>query len=273
MKGEWHTCEPEDAPRPAWLRGISAAALMAKQFAPFNYVITGLIGEGANLFGGKPKIGKSWMAFQFAIAKASGLPLFGTIPVAIGDVLYLALEDNERKLKSRMLKMGVQAPDRLTLATEWPDLEHGCIEEMAAWADAVAHPSLIIVDVLKMIRGPSRNSESLYDGDYRALAGLAAFARSRSLAVLVVHHVRKMEAEDPLESLSGTNGLTGAADTVLGHRNRTLPAICPRPRRRRVRKGCPLQTGQWDMGIARQRRRGRPHRRAPSNPRCFASTS
>lgn len=200
---------------PAYLRGITASALMAKQFEPVNYVINGLLAEGATLFGGKPKIGKSWMAYDFALAVASGRALFGRIPVDQGDVLYLALEDNERRLKRRLLTKGVTAPDRLTLVTEWPDLDHGCIAEMEAWADAVDRPALIIVDVLKMVRSNSRNNESLYDGDYRALAGLASFARSRAIALVVVHHVRKMEAEDPLESLSGTNGLTGAADTVM----------------------------------------------------------
>jgi hypothetical protein len=206
---------PELIALPAYRRGITAAALMAKQFEPINYVITGLIADGATLFGGKPKIGKSWMAYDFALAVASGRPVFGTIPVDQGDVLYLALEDNQRRLKSRLLKKGVQAPERLTLVTEWPDLDNGCIAEMSAWADAVERPSLIIVDVLKMVRGASKMTESLYDSDYRALTGLANFARTRGLAVLVVHHVRKMEAEDPLESLSGTNGLTGAADSVM----------------------------------------------------------
>jgi hypothetical protein len=73
----------------------------------------------------------------------------------------------------------------------------------------------VIVDVLAKVRGTTRQSEQLYESDYRALTGLAAFARNRRLAVLIVHHVRKMEADDPLESLSGTNGLTGAADCVM----------------------------------------------------------
>lgn len=211
----WATIEPVDAPGPAYMRGISAAALMAKHFEPVNYVVRGLLAEGVTLLGGKPKIGKSWLAYDFALAIASGRPMFGTIPVEQGDVLYLALEDSERRLKSRLLRKGVTAPERLTLATEWPDLDNGCIAELTSWAEAVERPTLIIVDVLKMIRGAARNAESLYDGDYRSLAGLAAFARSRSLAVLVVHHVRKMEADDPLEGLSGTNGLTGAADSIM----------------------------------------------------------
>jgi hypothetical protein len=35
------------------------------------------------------------------------------------------------------------------------------------------------------------------------------------IAVVLVTHTRKMEAEDPLEAISGTNGVTGAADAVL----------------------------------------------------------
>ena len=31
----------------------------------------------------------------------------------------------------------------------------------------------------------------------------------------MVHHTRKMAAEDPFETVSGTNGFTGAADTIL----------------------------------------------------------
>jgi hypothetical protein len=205
-----------ERPKPAFTRGISAADLMAKHFEPVNFVVPGLIAEGATLFGGAPKIGKSWLAYGLAIAIASGRPVFDQIPITQGDVLYLALEDSERRLKSRLLKMGVRnAPERLTLATEWPGLDDGCIAELAAWADSVARPSLIIVDVLKMVRGVTRGNESLYDSDYRALTGLASFARNRGIAIVVVHHVRKMAAEDPLESLSGTNGLTGAADSVM----------------------------------------------------------
>jgi hypothetical protein len=131
-------------------------------------------------------------------------------------VLYLPLEDSERRLKSRLLKKGIRnAPERLTLATEWPGLDDGCIAELEAWADAVEHPSLIIIDVLKMVRGVTRANETVYDADYRALTGLASFARRRGIAVLIVHHTRKMAADDPLESISGTNGLTGAADGVM----------------------------------------------------------
>lgn len=203
-------------PVPAYMRGITAAALMEKTFAPVNYVIPGFLAEGAFILAGPPKLGKSWLAYNWAIAIASGRAVFNSVAITQGDVLYLALEDSERRLKSRLLLQGVkQAPERLTLATEWPGLEDGCIAELEAWADAVQRPTMAIVDVLKMVRGHTRANESVYDADYRAMTGLASFARSRGIAVIVVHHTRKMASDDPLESISGTNGLTGAADGVL----------------------------------------------------------
>ena len=202
--------------RPAFSRGISAAALMQKHFEPVNFVIPGLIAEGAYLLAGAPKLGKSWLCYDFALAIASGRPVFGSIPITQGDVLYLALEDSERRLKSRLLKKGIrEAPERLTLATEWPSLDDDCIPELAAWADAVERPSLVIVDVLKMVRGATKSTEQIYDADYRAVTGLAKFARDRQIAVLVVHHTRKMASDDPFESISGTNGLTGGVDGAM----------------------------------------------------------
>ena len=52
------TAEPANAQKRAFERGISAAALMAKHFAPVNYVVPGLLADGATLFAGAPKIGK-----------------------------------------------------------------------------------------------------------------------------------------------------------------------------------------------------------------------
>jgi len=76
-------------------------------------------------------------------------------------------------------------------------------------------PRLIVVDVFNKIRPEARRNENPYEADYRALAPLKELADENGIAVLIVHHTRKMEAEDPFDTVSGTTGFTGAADTVL----------------------------------------------------------
>ncbi|WP_161626343.1 AAA family ATPase [Sphingobium ummariense] len=189
---------------------------MGMQFDPIRYVVPGYVAEGLTLFAGAPKIGKSWTAMDLAIAVSSGGVAFGSIKCQQGDVLYLALEDNRRRLQSRLKVMGRHlAPQRLTFMTEWPTLDEGCLNELEAWAQDVESPRLLIIDVLAKVRPAAKGTEQLYDADYRTMTGLHAFATRHRLAVVVVHHTRKMEAEDPFDAVSGTRGLTGAADTVM----------------------------------------------------------
>jgi hypothetical protein len=72
-----------------------------------------------------------------------------------------------------------------------------------------------VVDTLEKIRPAARSNAAAYSTDYLAIAGLHKLAHARGIAIVVIHHVRKMEADDPFDMVSGTNGLTGAADTIL----------------------------------------------------------
>lgn len=201
---------------PAFKRGMTAAALMRMKFEPIRYVVDGYLAEGLTVLAGAPKIGKSWMALNIAVAVASGRPAFGNVPCDHGDVLYLALEDNNRRLKSRLLKMGMnEAPERLTLCTSWPTLADGAVAEIQRWADASQKPVLVFVDVLAKVRDSANGKDAAYDADYRTLTGLQELAGRLGIAIVPLHHTRKMEADDPFDSVSGTRGITGAADTVL----------------------------------------------------------
>jgi hypothetical protein len=84
----------------------------------------------------------------------------------------------------------------------------------------------VILDTLAGVR-PDRNArDSLYDGDYRALAELHAWANEAGIAALILHHTRKMEADDPIDTISGSLGLAGCADTSAilsrNHKGTTL---------------------------------------------------
>ncbi|WP_176342115.1 AAA family ATPase [Sphingobium sp. GW456-12-10-14-TSB1] len=130
--------------------------------------------------------------------------------------LYLALEDNQRRLQGRLRAMCLtDVPDRLTFSTEWPNLDGDCLKEIETWLDRAEKARLIVIDVYAKVRGSNRSNETQYEADYRFMTALQGLAGQWGVAIVVVHHTRKMEAEDPFDTVSGTRGITGAADSIL----------------------------------------------------------
>jgi hypothetical protein len=201
---------------------IDAETLLGMKFAELSFVVPGYIVEGLTILGGKPKLGKSWLALDLGIAVATGGKAMDGVECEQGDVIYLALEDNPRRLQDRIRivappfrkKRGLDL-SRLKLRTKAPRIDEGLLDELDKWRTSVENPRLIIVDVYMKVRPPRKRSEEPYAADYAAVLPLQKYASDHRLAIVLVTHTRKMEAEDPLESISGTNGVTGAADAVL----------------------------------------------------------
>ena len=199
-------------------RIISAPALAAMDFPPLKWAIPGLLPEGLAILAGKPKFGKSFLALQMGAAIAGGEGGTLGIEIETGDVLYCALEDSQRRLHARLRQIypfGGQ-PERLHLATEWPRLGQGAVEALDNWCDEHPETRLIILDTWRAIKSTASGRGSAYDEDATAAAPLLEFTKRRSgLAVIVVHHVRKMDADDIFDTISGTHGLTGIFDTQM----------------------------------------------------------
>ena len=140
-----------------------------------------------------------------------------SVPVERGEVLYLALEDTGRRLQDRLriILAGELAPAGLTLTTECEPLTEGGSERIEWWLEQ--HPSarLVIIDVFTRVRGQSSDRTNRYEADYTTMASIKHIADTFGVAFLVVHHTRKLASEDFLDSVSGTNGIAGAADTIL----------------------------------------------------------
>jgi hypothetical protein len=214
--------EPSTQQKPGvlnWRCGaLLASALQGMTFAAVRYVLPGYVPEGVTILAGKPKAGKSWLVLDLCLATAAGRFTLGTLKPHQGDVLYLALEDNPRRLKRRLAKL-MQGenkwPDRLMLQTEWRRSDAGGIDDIEEWCQSVPQPTLVVVDTLEKIRPLQNGKTQAYSADYQAITGLQRLAAERGLAILICHHVRKMDADDPFDTISGTLGLTGAADTIL----------------------------------------------------------
>jgi hypothetical protein len=205
----------------SWEDGlITARELQSKQFKPVRIILPDLIPEGVTILAGKPKIGKSWLALDVCMAVADeNRFVLGDRKPTHGDVLYLALEDNQRRLKKRIDKIvqGQSAwPMRFALHTEWRRIDQGGLEDIEAWCKSVKDPRLVWIDTLAKMRPIPGRHEQAYAADYRAIEGAQRLAGQYQVGIVFNHHLRKMSSEDDaFDDVSGTLGLTGAADTII----------------------------------------------------------
>jgi hypothetical protein len=198
-----------------------ASDLRLRKFPPVRYIVPGFVAEGCTLLAGRPKLGKSWLMLDVALAVAAGRYCLGDARCEQGEVLYLALEDNERRLQRRIDKLlgafAEEWPSAFEYATEWPRSNEGGIAAIRDWIIGAANPRLVIVDVLAMFKPARGDRETLYEADYNSLKELQALASEFGIGIVAVHHTRKSGSDsgDPVEKISGTLGLSGAADAFL----------------------------------------------------------
>jgi RecA-family ATPase len=210
--------EPIKLPEPEWRRDtFTAADLQRQTFPPVQYCVPDLIPEGLTLLAGKPKIGKSWLALDICIAVAAGRYCLGERKPMEGDVLYAALEDNRRRLQRRIDRLlspvHAEWPARLTMATSWKRLDEGGVDNIARWIKDTPGARLIVLDTLAGVK-PVRTQQG-YTEDYDSLLALHRLDNETGVSIIVLHHTRKMEADDPFDTISGTLGLSGCADTGM----------------------------------------------------------
>jgi hypothetical protein len=187
-------------------------------FEPLRWIVPDYIPEGLTVLGGRPKIGKSWFILGVGLGVARGSEALGRF-VQRGDVLYCGLEDGKRRMRSRVEKMLGPAikewPANFTFRYRLDPLDAGGLDTIETWL--IEHPNrrLVVIDTLGRVRGMKQPREEQYQYDYRLLGALQDLATRYSVAIVVVHHVRKTDAEDVLDTISGTTGIAGAADTVM----------------------------------------------------------
>jgi hypothetical protein len=176
------------------------------EFTEPSYIIPGRLTVGAALFCGPPKLGKSWYCLGLGLACVNDF-----------DVLYLALEDTAKRLQGRLKTVldRRQAPDNFYIYTQWPKLDEGGTGQLNDFLRDHPNCKLVMVDTLAKVRHKRGKNNGLYEDDYEAITGLKMIADRHNIAIVLVHHVNKSKPADILESVSGTTGLTGAADTIM----------------------------------------------------------
>lgn len=194
------------------LQTVNAETLLYEPLEKPSFVVDSLIPTGLSLFCGSQKIGKSWLMLKLCLCVSQGIPLWD-MPTIEGDVLYLCLEDTFCRIQDRLFRLTDEASGRLHFAVASCKLSDGLIVQLEDYLKDYPDSRLIVIDTLQKVRTASK--DNAYASDYGDISLIKDFADRHSLAVIVVHHIRKQNDSDVFNKVSGTTGLTGSADATF----------------------------------------------------------
>ena len=196
---------------PGFMQTVSMPELYEMVYPGKTPIIDHFLYPGTYLFVGAPKVGKSFMMAQIAYHVSSGTPMWN-YSVRKGTVLYLALEDDYRRLQERLYRMfGTETTPDLFFSVASKSLNEGLLDQLDTFMHEHPETSVVIIDTLQKVREAEGDTYS-YARDYDIIAGLKAFADRTGICLILVHHTRKQKSDDNFDRISGTNGLLGAAD-------------------------------------------------------------
>jgi hypothetical protein len=198
--------------------------LLAKEFAPLHYFADGLFLEGLTLLAGKPKRGKSYLSLQMCLDISLGRSVFRKIPSTKTKVLYISLEDGPRRIQSRLRQMqsNIDTLDNLHFLYAFPSLGEGAYEDICHYVEECGY-GIVVIDVLGRIL-PSGRQRRAQTNEYleitELLGPIQRYANERRIGILIIDHVRKAGADDIFDTVMGTQGKIGVADTVWVYERR-----------------------------------------------------
>jgi len=192
----------------------TAAEILTIEFPPVKWIVPDLIGEGLTMINGSPKIGKSWLSLNLSIAAASGGAFLGALCANQTGTLYLALEDTDRRIQSRLKKLQANKTNNLKISTQWRDGYIG----LENYLRANTGIGLVIIDTLA--RFTNIEDFNAYAETTRALARLKKIADDLRVSIVVIHHAKKGTSKDNdksdwMDAALGSTGLTGATDSTI----------------------------------------------------------
>ena len=197
------------------LKTVDADTLLSTPINKTMFIVDGLIPQGVSVLSGASKIGKSWLMLWLGIQVARGQPVWG-FETHKSDVLYLCLEDTYARIQSRRCMLTDEAPVELRIATTSFQIGNGLEQQIEQYLSDFPKTKLVIIDTFQKVRDSKSTigKSGMYAGDYDDIAALKNISDKFGIAVVVVHHVRKLkDISDPFNEVTGSTGITGAADT------------------------------------------------------------
>lgn len=199
-------------------RSYDAADLVAMDLPEPLYVVRPYVAEGVTLVCGRPKMGKTTLLRQLAIAVNTAGTFFSA-PAERVPVIFLSLEEGERIMRKKLRAGTIDAKSLrgIRLEFEWPQGAAGVAKLRALLVELkVKSRALVVIDSLTRFRMPPSERGNAFTEDYNAAKSLADLCKEfPGLAIVLLHHTTKALPDDPVSSISGTYGLTAAADSYL----------------------------------------------------------
>jgi hypothetical protein len=198
---------------------ITAQELYATEFPEEQHLVEGIIGNGFVCIAGSPKVGKSFFTLGLARAISTGEKFLGRKTLR-GHVKVLALEDHARRLKRRAQLMGVPNDGTVSFIRKSENLMSGLEEQIQMAYDNDPKIKAVIIDTYQRTvdKNKIKHKGNVYEMDTELLTGIQTLAQDLGIAIIVIHHTRKVEyveGMDPFDLLSGSRGLQAMADGVL----------------------------------------------------------
>jgi RecA-family ATPase len=207
-------------PEPVGLTVVNAYDIYMKDLPPTKWYVGDVLHEGATLLSGDPKVGKSFLGLQIAIAVAgTSERVCGSLSVGIhGKVLYLALDDgSEKRIHERLHQLttdedAVKNID-FVYQRQLRNLSDGFLEDLESVISDGKYV-MVILDTLGAVFSV-KSGKNVYRQEYQEAIPLQKLAQTYGLCLLIIHHTNKGEGTDAVQRASGSHGLTGAVDSVV----------------------------------------------------------
>lgn len=198
------------------LVGFSLKELMTEKFSPLKFLVQDIMPEGFTILAGKPKIGKSLLAVNMSLSIAQGCMTLGKLTTEKQEVAYFALEDNKRRLQKRIIPMlqEQEAPENFTFFSELLPLDNGGLDQINAYLDSHPGTGFIVIDTIGRVKTPKYKGNA-YETDTQLYSKIHEIYLKRGVSVMVITHTKKGEEKDCVDSITGSSGGPGVADTAL----------------------------------------------------------
>ena len=181
------------------------ADIASESYVAPTPVVRELVYPGAWLLVGRPKIGKSWLLLQLALAVAEGGTFLGFY-CAQGEVLFIASEDDARRIKARLEALGVaHAPPgcHILNRSNLPGVAKEFSDDMSfenwllLWLKSHPAVKLVVIDTEVTVRqiwtGECQSGTAkITETDYKATREFDEIALKRQVAIVLVNHTGKL---------------------------------------------------------------------------------